>query len=228
VVVAVLVASHRRHDGNAQAGTTSAGHLAFTTCMQAITTHPPRSHLGPTATSVSQPPSTVPHRYDSYDSEGLTNQYINLPEVRTALGVRPDASAGDSHCSAAVREAMAGDVMRSVVDLLPGIIAAMPVLLFQGQFDAQDGPASNSIWINSLEWPSRDEFAALEGELWEAEGRKAGWWRRLGNLTHAVVRNAGHMVPHDQPAAGKWLVQTWAEGVLGGGRGGGRGERRGG
>lgn len=172
----------------------------------------------------SQTPYPVPRRYDSYDAERLTNQYLNLPEVRAALGVRPDASAGDSHCSPAVRAAMAGDVMRSVVDLLPGIIAAMPVLLFQGQFDAQDGPASNSVWINALEWPDRDEFAALEGELWEVEGRKTGWWRRLGNLTHAVVRNAGHMVPHDQPAAGKWLVQTWAEGVLCGRRG----ERQGG
>jgi carboxypeptidase C (cathepsin A) len=52
------------------------------------------------------------------------------------------------------------------------------------------------------------------GEVWEVEGRRAGWARSLGNLTHAVVRNAGHMVPHDRPVEAKWLVQSWVEGVL--------------
>ncbi len=63
--------------------------------------------------------------------------------------------------------------------------------------------------------------AAAAGELWEVEGRSAGWWRSLGNLTHAVVRNAGHMAPHDRPREVRWLVQSWVARVLGGGGGGG-------
>jgi hypothetical protein len=46
---------------------------------------------------------------------------------------------------------------------VPGLLEALPVLAYQGQFDAQDGPASNMAWLNTLDWPSKEEFRLLEG-----------------------------------------------------------------
>lgn len=34
----------------------------------------------------------------------------------------------------------------------------------------------------------------------DPKGEVVGYWKTYGTLTHVIVRNAGHMVPHDQPA----------------------------
>ncbi|GAB4820079.1 hypothetical protein N2152v2_007125 [Parachlorella kessleri] len=42
------------------------------------------------------------------------------------------------------------------------------------------------------------------------------YWKAHGALTHAVVRDAGHMVPRDAPKAAQYLVERWLKGVLAG------------
>ena len=40
----------------------------------------------------------------------------------------------------------------------------------------------------------------------------AGYAKRVGNLTVALVRNAGHMVPHDQPLWAFDLINRFTSG----------------
>ena len=42
----------------------------------------------------------------------------------------------------------------------------------------------------------------------------AGWRRSAGPLTHVVVYRAGHMVPHDQPAAALQMMEGWVMAAL--------------
>ena len=43
-------------------------------------------------------------------------------------------------------------------------------------------------------------------------GELAGYAKQVGNLTVAMVRNAGHMVPHDQPLWAFDLINRFTSG----------------
>jgi vitellogenic carboxypeptidase-like protein len=91
-------------------------------------------------------------------------------------------------------------------------------VLWAGQDDPQDGPAINEPWIRHIDWGGNKGFTQTKRELWRLGGRDpkegllgggrakpdpkgdvVGYWREYDTLTHVVIRNAGHMVPHDQP-----------------------------
>lgn len=55
-------------------------------------------------------------------------------------------------CSKEVDGVMGHDVMKSVANLVPDLLARSHVLLYQGQFDAECGVASNEAWISKLAW----------------------------------------------------------------------------
>eukprot|EP00887_Chlorella_sp_A99_P006994 scaffold2.g6994.t1 len=289
-------------------------------------------------------------RLEEYDAGKTVDAYFNHPDVKARcveeLGVPPEIKY--EACSGPVGEALGPDVMKSVAHLMPDLLAAYDILLFQGQFDGQDGPASNQAWIGDLDWPGRKAFAAAkrhivrawktwdenpdspsnnqaaasaaavqhdgmqrkhmrrqgeEGEVccevggevqfsvqgqagsagnagassnsrealdqqlqWEEHGaagpadgwlaaarrrdlrstsagaggepdgqrpqpqpplqqplgkgyepwahRVAAYWKAHGSLTHVVVRDAGHMVPADQPGVARWMVERWLGQVL--------------
>ncbi len=91
-----------------------------------------------------------------------------------------------------------------------------PPTCLQGQFDVQDGPASNEAWISTLRWETPDGglFDDQPSVLLHARGWPIGWRRTAWPLTHAVLRNAGHMVPADQGAAARALLEEWVGEVL--------------
>jgi hypothetical protein len=48
----------------------------------------------------------------------------------------------------------------------------------------------------------------------DAAPAAAGWRRQADTLTQVVVRDAGHMVPRDQPQAAQRMLYDWVAGVL--------------
>ncbi|KAK9811811.1 hypothetical protein WJX72_010540 [[Myrmecia] bisecta] len=95
-------------------------------------------------------------RARDYDADQAVDRYLNLAEVKDALGVSKDLVF--EGCSEHVGQVLGPDVMRSVAFLLPDLLANMPVLLYQGQFDVQDGPATSESWIDALDWPGAFKF----------------------------------------------------------------------
>ena len=58
---------------------------------------------------------------------------------------------------------------------------------------AQGGRAgAGNPGVDPARVPGFNDMAAQEGEV-------VGYWRAHSTLTHVVIRNAGHMVPHDRP-----------------------------
>ena len=103
-----------------------------------------------------------------YDSSATVECFLNRPEVKAALGV-PKGVAFES-CSAAVEEVLGPDVMKSVVDLVPDLLAAFPLLRYQGLHDIQDGPPSSAAWIDALDWEGREAFYKAERRVvWRSE-----------------------------------------------------------
>ncbi|GFH19120.1 carboxypeptidase [Haematococcus lacustris] len=85
--------------------------------------------------------------------------------------------------------------MKSVKHLVVDLLSFHPVLLYQGQFDAECGVASNDAWIHALPW-------------WVNQ-RAMGYLKRHANLWQLIVRNTGHMVPHDNPLYGQLMIERW-------------------
>jgi len=52
---------------------------------------------------------------------------------------------------------------------------------------------------NILEFNAAEEYRNAERVPWYVNGRLAGYMKSGGNFTEVLVRNAGHMVPTDQP-----------------------------
>eukprot|EP00884_Botryococcus_braunii_P007980 jgi/Botrbrau1/17183/Bobra.0157s0074.1 len=174
-------------------------------------------------------------RYEGYDGKNTVREYLNRPEVKEALGVASEVEwIRKNPC---VKIAMYADNLKSAKPLLPDILANVPVLLYQAVHCVQEQPtsktgvASNEAWIYDLEWPGKDAFNAAPRELLylaadktnltkhsprdpAAEprlppGRVVGYHRESGRLTHVMLRNAGHMAPHDEPDAARAMFESW-------------------
>eukprot|EP00884_Botryococcus_braunii_P019093 jgi/Botrbrau1/5868/Bobra.0366s0047.1 len=168
-------------------------------------------------------------RIGDYDDSNLVEKYLNKPSVQEALGARNITFVA---CSSDVERVLGPDVMKTVAPLIPEILEHVPLLLFQGQDDPQDGPAINDPWIRHLIWSGSRGFLETKRELWrlpshleeaqdgttarkpDPKGDVVGYWRSFDTLTHVVIRNAGHMVPHDQPLVSQAMVERWVEEVM--------------
>ncbi|GJP33334.1 hypothetical protein CLOM_g17878 [Closterium sp. NIES-68] len=136
--------------------------------------------------------------------------FLNQPHVKEALHAEPSATWAS--CKPTIRRHLAQDTMKSSKPALEQVLAAgVPVLLFQGLFDAKDGPASTEAWMRTLLWKDAESFWDAERTVWLVSGRREGYWRQYKNLTHVVVTGAGHQVPADQPEAAAAMIETWVE-----------------
>lgn len=164
-------------------------------------------------------------RRREYDSRDNVGKFVNRPDVKVALHAQPDATF--VACSDNVADALGPDVMKSVKHLIPDILVHIPVLLYQGQFDLQDGVATSQAWISTLRWPGQRAFKHAKRHIWRLpirthdggveQGAKcvAGYVKSAGPLTQVVITNAGHMLPHDQGEAAVTMLENWVDKVLG-------------
>lgn len=201
-------------------------------------------------------------RTRDYDADSLVDKYLNLREVQEALNVKPNTTFVG--CSDKVAAVLGPDVMKSVKPLIPDLLAALPVLLYQGQFDAQDGPGSVEAWTTNLDWPGKSDFFRAKRHIWRwgqdsskflqnpdadwdsgTGGRLdsdlsdsqlasnmqlqlskniaattdsddkvqpvVGFWKHHKSLTTVVLKDAGHMVPRDQPMVTQNMVESWVQ-----------------
>ncbi|KAF6252931.1 Alpha/Beta hydrolase protein [Scenedesmus sp. NREL 46B-D3] len=151
-------------------------------------------------------------RTAAYDSAAAVQALLNSAEVKAVMSA--DVSIDYASCSEVVDAVLKADTMKSARALVEDILDVLPVLLYQGQFDAQDGVASTNAWLSSLSWEYSRDFSREPGQLWHVDGLPAGWQRNTSTLTQVVVRNAGHMVPRDQPKAALQLLQDWMQAQL--------------
>lgn len=151
-------------------------------------------------------------RSQAYDAQDRVGLFMNLPEVKQEVGARQDITF--ESCSRAVDQAMGYDVMKSVKNLVPDLLKFSHVMLYQGQFDAECGYAGNDAWLATLQWPGHEGFATTPRRIWTLRDEVLGYWKQFSTLTHVEIRNAGHMVPHDQPAVAQWMIESWIFSVL--------------
>jgi len=94
------------------------------------------------------------------------------------------------------------DIMQSTKPWIEELMTAgYKVLIYNGQLDVIIGHSLTQAFVDSLQWPARRDFDRAPRTQWHVGPDLAGYSKTAGSFTQLLVRNAGHMVPYDQP---KW------------------------
>lgn len=88
----------------------------------------------------------------------------------------------------------------------------MKVLLFNGQLDIIVAYPLTESFVHSLGWQNKADFAESPRVQWKIGSVTAGYVQEYKNLAVVMVRNAGHMVPYDQPVLGFDLINRFTSG----------------
>ena len=142
-----------------------------------------------------------------YPSQPI-DTYLNLPAVQKALHVNMTYSSQ----STPVEKAIINDIAQSTKKFFPTLFQHYKCLLYSGQFDVIVGAPLTIRFLRSIEWSGAEEFEHATRQVWTSRAPKvgvmgalggttnvAGYHTQAGNLQYVIVRNAGHMVPSDQP-----------------------------
>ncbi|EFN61705.1 Vitellogenic carboxypeptidase [Camponotus floridanus] len=86
---------------------------------------------------------------------------------------------------------------------LEDLVEHYKVLVYNGQLDIIVAYPLTENYIQKMKWSGAYKFAKAPRKLWMVGNDLAGYAKSVDNLTEVLVRNAGHMVPYDQP---KWAL----------------------
>lgn len=121
--------------------------------------------------------------------------YLDQTYVRKSLHVgKRNFSEGGK-----VAEYLYDDVPQSVAPWLGELLDEYRVLLYNGQLDIIVAYPLTVNFIKNLNWTGTQEYLTAPRKLWWVGNELAGYTKSAKNLTEILVRNAGHMVPANQP-----------------------------
>jgi vitellogenic carboxypeptidase-like protein len=140
----------------------------------------------------------------------LVAQFLNIAEVKKALGVNVDESFVYEKCSKIVWAALHADLMKSVKYMVEKLLKEeMRVLLYQGQRDLRVGVVQVEAWVKTMKWEGIENFVNAEREIWKVNGEVAGYVQKWKSLTNVVVLGGGHLLPADQPLNSQAMIEDW-------------------
>lgn len=102
-----------------------------------------------------------------------------------------------------VEEHLKADVMDSVAEWVSELLSHYKVLIYNGQLDVIVAYPLTENYLKHLKFNGSDAYKTAKRMIWRVGSDVAGYVKHAGNLTEVMVRNAGHMVPGDQP---KWAL----------------------
>lgn len=95
------------------------------------------------------------------------------------------------------------DVMASVAHLVSQLLSYYRTVIYNGQLDIIVAYPLTENFLDRLKFKNSDDYKKAVRNVWRVGNEIAGYSKEAGNLVNVLVRNAGHMVPTDQP---KWAL----------------------
>lgn len=135
-------------------------------------------------------------------SDDYMVKFLQQPEIRRAIHVGNNTF-HDLDAENKVEEHLKMDVMNSVAVYLEELLKTYRVVIYNGQLDIIVAYPLTVNYLNKLHFPDSDKYKKAPRYIWKVDGVIAGYAKEAGNLVEVLVRNAGHMVPKDQP---KWAM----------------------
>lgn len=129
---------------------------------------------------------------------------VKNPEIRKALhvGNRPFKKK---------KRALSRDILLPVSKFYTDILSHTRILLYNGQFDFFASYSETEMFMSVLPWKGTYDFYSANRKIWKEDDELLGYWKTVGNMTHVLVRNAGHWVGSTQPRAFCDLVNKFIE-----------------
>ncbi|CAL7950491.1 unnamed protein product [Xylocopa violacea] len=137
------------------------------------------------------------HTQDTNDSDYMV-EWLQRADIRKAIHVGNCTF----HVEAKeVEEHLKADVMQSLAVLIADLTQHYRVLLYNGQLDIIVAYPLTENYMQKLKWAGAEKYKTAKRKKWFVGNELAGYSKTVDNFTEVLVRNAGHMVPSDQP---KW------------------------
>lgn len=100
------------------------------------------------------------------------------------------------------------------------IEARSPVLIYAGEFDAQDGPKTQEYWLRRLNFTGSDEFWSQSRQVYWVNNftdssqpqLNGGLWRTSDYFEFLTLPKAGHFVPNNFFSASHQLLTDYIAG----------------
>lgn len=137
----------------------------------------------------------IPHGYD--ETIHIVSNYLVNSTISKYLHVGRTFVPFDENNP--VLGNLANDILASVAPWLEVLINNYKVQIYSGKLDLLCGPRGILEYLLKLSHNWSEQFKAAKTTIWRVANEIAGYERSAGNLDFKVVRNAGHMVPYDQP-----------------------------
>lgn len=146
------------------------------------------------------------------DSITRYETFVQFPAVRRAIHVGEEEFKKNN---IAVAARFGTDVLNSSKEQYALLCDNYKVMHYIGQLDIVVAYPFIEDFMQGLEWSGAQEFRNATQEKWRSFDGKIlrGYARRAGDFTLLLVRNAGHLVPHDQPEAGYDAITRFIDDV---------------
>lgn len=99
-----------------------------------------------------------------------------------------------------------GDIMDSVAPWVQELIDNYRVFIYNGNLDLLISPTLTHNYLSYLTFNGYTDYKVAKRNFWYVNSQLAGYYKKAGGLTEVTVRNAGHMVPYDQPEVALDLI----------------------
>ncbi|ODA81883.1 hypothetical protein RJ55_00388 [Drechmeria coniospora] len=139
-------------------------------------------------------------------------EFLNLPHVQDALGVKP--SRFDICSDQVYFDFVRGESMLPAYKFVPKILDKISVLIYAGDASLICNWLGNRAWVHKLDWTGSKDFnEAADDRLRISPDREAyGEIKSAKNLAFARVYGAGKNVATDRPEAALDLFNRWVGG----------------
>ncbi|ELR06609.1 Cell death protease [Pseudogymnoascus destructans] len=147
---------------------------------------------------------------DTYPSCGMNwppdlkhvEPYLARQDVLQALNMGEIQQPAWTECNSVVGSAIRLKDSKPSYQILPEILAEVPIVLFSGEQDLICNHVGTEDLINNMEWNGGKGFEVSPGtwaprRSWTFEGETAGFYQEARNLTYVLFHNSSHMVPFD-------------------------------
>uniref|UniRef100_A0A7S3ZDE4 Carboxypeptidase n=2 Tax=Lotharella globosa TaxID=91324 RepID=A0A7S3ZDE4_9EUKA len=136
--------------------------------------------------------------------------FVQRPEVRRAIHAGAETPFGTNATDCEMH--LVADFHVSMAPRVEALLdAGIKVMIFVGQLDIIIGAQLVEAYIPKLQWKGQSDYQSASRSLWKVGSRTAGYVRRARNLVQVTVRNAGHILPYDQPEAAKVMITNFVE-----------------
>jgi len=102
-----------------------------------------------------------------------------------------------------VKQHLVNGIMDSVKPLVEDLLNAdYPVLIYSGQLDIIVAAPLSENFLRKLQWKGLSKYLRAERKVYKVKAEDktvAGYVKKADNLYQIIIRNAGHILPYDQP-----------------------------